>query len=167
MDKPLIIAEIEQVHQSVIDVINNSFKCLILSVENQKDGQTVTSNEYVVPLSSDPSIFINKKPSAVLFGDTRIEAANWTQVFCTVLNQCCQNPVYHSKVMDLRGKASKAKRYISKSEKGMRRPIKISEDLYVEINYGSQTLMNILVKRILAPIGYDYSNISIVLRMSK
>ena len=168
MDKSLMVAEIEQTRQAMIGIINNTFDRLFISLENQQNDQSITSDEYIVPLTSNPSIFVGKKPAAVLFGEVRVETKTWKMVFETILNHCNQDPVYHSRLMDLRGKASgKVRVFLSKSTKGMRRPMKISEDLYAEIHYGSQTLMSILVNRILAPIHYDYSDIGIVLRMSQ
>jgi len=46
----------------------------------------------------------------------------------------------------------------------MTRPLKIDEGLYGETHYGSQTLMYILVERILSPVGYDCSDVSIVIK---
>ena len=46
----------------------------------------------------------------------------------------------------------------------MRSPLQIEENLFMETHYDTETLLNILTTRILSPIGYDYSAISVTVR---
>lgn len=46
----------------------------------------------------------------------------------------------------------------------MDHPLKIGEGLYLESKYDTQTLLYVLVERVLPPIGYDPIGIRIVLR---
>jgi hypothetical protein len=161
-----MIAEIEQARQSILKLINNMFDRWVVNMQNQQQMDVATSSELIVPLSNDPRFFVNKKPTAVLFGDTRVEAKTWTAVLKEILHHCNQDPIYHDRLMNLRGKAAgKIRVFLSGNKTGMTKPIEISEGLFVESHYGSQTMMHILTQRILVPIRYDYSDISIALLM--
>jgi len=165
MKKDLLIAEIEQARQSLINIVNAEFDRWICNMENNQHADVSTSGERVVPLSANPAIFVSKKPAAVLFGDIRVEAKTWTAVLTQILLRCDQDPIYHDRLMDLRNKTSgKVRVFLSDSAEGMTKPKRISESLYVEAHYGSQTMMHILVQRILMPIKYDYSGISVALK---
>jgi hypothetical protein len=121
--------------------------------------------EYIYPLTATPYIFVGKKPSAVLFGDERVDVKSWREVYTVILKRCNEDPVYHEALMYLRDKtAGKVRVFLSGSPEGMTRAHKIDEGLYGEVHYGSATLMHILTERILAPAGYDCSAVSIVLK---
>lgn len=168
MKNDLIIAEIEQARQSMLILINDIFDRWICNMENNKHSDVITSGEHIVPLSLNPAFFVGKKPTAVLFSDMRVETKTWTAVLKEILRHCEQDPVYHDRLMDLRGKtAGKIRVFLSGRKDGMTKPIQISEDLYAEAHYGSQTMMHILTQRILAPIRYDYSGIDIVIKNVK
>ena len=67
--------------------------------------------------------------------------------------------------MDLRGKVSGRNRVLlGKSAENMRSPVKIDDELYVETHYDTETLLRILTTRILDPVQYDYSRITITVR---
>ena len=66
---------------------------------------------------------------------------------------------------NLAGKVSGKKRtLLAKTSDGMRSPLKIGENLFMETHYDTETLLNILMTRLLIPIGYDYSSISVTVR---
>ena len=46
----------------------------------------------------------------------------------------------------------------------MRSPLKIDRGLYMETHYDTETLLKIMLTRILEPVNYDYSGIRVVLR---
>ena len=46
----------------------------------------------------------------------------------------------------------------------MRSPMLLGENLYLETHYDTETLLNILMIRILRPIGYDFSSILVTVR---
>ena len=117
-----------------------------------------------VPLTIEPHYFIGKKPVAVLFGEERITVKTWREVYGVILKRCNSDPAYHEKLMYLRNKtAGKIRRFLSDKPEGMWKPIKIDEDMYGEVSYGSATLMHILINRILAYTGFDCNGISLVL----
>ena len=121
--------------------------------------------ELIFPITVDPNMFIGRKPIAVLFGEERVETKTWVQVYTAILKRCNSDPQHHEALMYLRGKVSgKCRFFLSDKPDGMKRPVRIDEDMYGETHYGSATLMHILVNRILAPTGFDLSNISVVMK---
>ena len=121
---------------------------------------------YIMPLSVEPYIFIGKKPAAVLFGNERIEVKTWRSVYAAVIARCNDNPECHEMLMYLRNKtAGKVRVFLSDKPDGMARAHKIDENLFAEVHYGTQTLLHILCKRILAPARFDYSDIKIEVRI--
>ena len=122
-------------------------------------------DERIVPLYINPSIFVSKKPIAVIFGDERLNVKSWREVFTVILKHCNMDEEHHKTLMYLRDKISgKCRTFLSHSPDGMRRPVQIDKDMYAETHYGSQTLMHILVERILKPVGFDYTYIEIIIR---
>ena len=114
------------------------------------------------PLSIHPSIFIGRKPVAVLIGGEIIPTPSWRKVYKEILQHCIKDLVYHERLMSLRGKlAGKERVFISSKPDTMSCPLKICEEMYGEVHYGSQTLMRILTERILTAINFDYSDIKI------
>ena len=88
-------------------------------------------------------------------------------VFKEILQRCNADPEKHVALMNLRGKISGRERVLlsNKPKPGtMRSPLQIDENLYVETHYDTETLLRILTTRILNPVDYDYSKISIAIR---
>jgi hypothetical protein len=118
--------------------------------------------ELIYPLGVHPSVFVGKKPAAVLFGNERVEAKTWRRVVGVILTRC--NNDRHERLMYLRDKVhGKVRTILSASDLGMRRPLKIDDGIYIETHYGSQTMMYILRDLVLAHTGFDCSDISIAL----
>lgn len=140
-------------------------------IKAQHTGTGIATNslqtdlEYCLLLTASPHLFIGEKPVSVLFGTERVEVKSWHDVYGVILTRCNQDEKYHQLLMYLRGKAAgKCRVFLSDTPDTMKRPIKIDEGLYGETHYGSQTLMHILVNRILFPIGFDCRNVSVVLK---
>jgi hypothetical protein len=122
-----------------------------------------TAFELIYPLRVHTSLFIGKKPSAILFGDERVDVKTWRQVVGVILTRC--DSEHHERLMYLRDKVhGKIRTIFSASDFGMRRPLKIREDMYIETHYGSATMMYILRDLILAYTGFDCSDIRIVIK---
>ena len=119
----------------------------------------------VMPLTTATYMFVGRKPLAVMFGDERVEAKTWREVYSVIIGRCNSDPRCHDMLMYLRNKASgKVRMFLSDKPDNMSCSLKIDEDLYGEIHYGSATLMHILCIRILEPAHLDYSKISIVMK---
>ena len=125
-----------------------------------------TIYEYTYPLTAPPYLFVGKKPVAVLFGDERVEVKSWHDVYSAILKRCNENPRHHETLMYLRNKvAGKCRVFLSDKPDGMTRPLRVDENMYAETHYGSSTLMHILINRILVPVHFDCSGVSIVIRI--
>ena len=121
--------------------------------------------EWVLPLVTNPYLFIGKKPAAVLFGEERVPVKSWREAYTVILKRCNENPAHHEMLMYLRGKVSGRERtFLADRPDDMTRPVQIDDALYGESHYGAQTLMHILVNRILAPVRFDCSKVRVVLR---
>ena len=98
-------------------------------------------NEWIVPLTTKPYIFVRRKPLAVIFGDERVAVKSWREVFTVILSRCNQDSRHHQTLMDLRGRLAGQQRvYLSDSPQNMYRPVKIDTDMYAEAHYGSYPL---------------------------
>jgi hypothetical protein len=110
--------------------------------------------------------FIGKKPAAVVFGDERVDVKKWTDVYRLIYERVNQNPQAHEDLMYLRNKASgKVRLFISDKPDGMRRPIKVDEEIYVEMQYGVETMFHIMVACILRYVRYDLSDVKIIVKL--
>jgi len=163
--------ELNKIRQSMIDVINNSFDRIIAGLGEDSADNANNENpmpelsEWKMSLKTNPVLFRKQKTLAVMFGEERVPVKSWAGVVVAVLTHCIQDPVYHDKLMKLRGRiAGKERFFIAENPSDMKRPKEICEGLYVEVMYGSETLMHILVNRILRAIGYDCSDIYVVLK---
>ena len=120
--------------------------------------------ELTYPFSIHPSVFVGRKPAAVLFGNERVEVKTWRQVAGVILTRC--NSEEHERLMYLRDKVhGKVRTILSASDSGMRRPLKIDDGLFFESHYGSATMLYILRDLILVCTSFNYSDISIVVKL--
>lgn len=121
--------------------------------------------EKIIPLSADEAVFKGECPMGVIFSDgRRQDVSTWKRVFEVILKDCNRDPAKHAILLELRGKLRGRSRVLLGSEvTGMRSPLKIDNGLYAETHYDVTMLLNILKKRILEAVDYDYSGIKIVL----
>ncbi|MDR0301744.1 MAG: hypothetical protein LBI04_05450 [Treponema sp.] len=121
--------------------------------------------EYIIPLTAPTYLFVGEKPVTVLFEEERVNVKSWREVYSVILKRCNDNPEHHEKLMYLRNKvAGKVRIFLSDKPDGMTRPYKIDENLDGEVNYGSSTLIHILINHILIPAGFDCYSVSLVLK---
>ena len=158
------LQEIKKALDAVISMMDATFDRLLLTLEG-KEVPDLPPTEYVYPFTVDTNIFIGKKPVAVLFGEERVEADNWRKVFAAIMSRCNADPQYHDNLLYLRDKvAGRDRVLLSHSSDSMRRPLKIDEEMYAEVCYGTGTLLYILRDRILTPAHFDFSGISIIIK---
>ena len=111
-------------------------------------------------------LFIRKKPTAVLFGDERVSVKKWTDVYRLIYGRVNQNHQAHEDLMYLRNKvAGRVRVFISDSPAGMRKPLKVDEEIYVETHYGTETMWHLMVDLILRYVRYDLSDIKILVKI--
>ena len=161
------LLEIKKAWEATINAANMVFDRIIQEIEGGETTGFATdlSTEHTYPFTADTSIFIGKKPVAVLFGEERAETDNWRKVYSAIIARCNADAKCHDSLMYLRDKvAGRDRALLSRSPGGMRRHVKIDEDMYAEVAYGIATLLYILRDRILAPARFDYSAIRIAIR---
>jgi hypothetical protein len=101
----------------------------------------------------------------VIFGNEQTEARTWKMVAEEIMKRCNADPEKHVALMNLRGMISGRERvFIAKDGSRMNSPKKIDENLYIETNYDAETLLRVLLTRILDAVDYDYSSISVAVR---
>jgi len=132
-------------------------------------GDAAAHYETIFPLSAGPALFKGEKPAGVIFGESdRIDVGTWKKVFREILRRCNTDPEKHVALMNLRGRVVGRERVLlSRDPDGMRSPLKIADNLYIETHYDTETLFRILTTRILKAVQYDYSHISVAIRNSR
>jgi len=163
------VAEIKAAQSYLEKEIRKTFEDLLKRLQSPEEAEpTAKKHETLYPLSADPSIFKGTTPTCVLFGEERAIAHTWKNVFKLVILQCNSNTQHHKTLMELRNKILGRERILlSDNPNGMRRPFQIDKNLFTETHYDTESLMRILLKRILDEVGFDYSNISVAVRNSR
>ena len=164
MDK---IKEVKIAQAYLTQEISRVFEELIRKLQNaEENGEPEVIEERLYetmyPISTDSALFKGKRPTCVLFGTERAVAYTWKTVFKLVILRCNTDAEKHKALMDLRNKVLGRERILLSDEPGrMYRPFQIDKKLYIETHYDTESLLRILLHRILDEVGYDYSNISV------
>jgi hypothetical protein len=148
--------------------VDTAFTELIRKLEsgsNIAERSWIGNYETIYPITANPAIFKGKKPTAVMFGNERVDVGKWKTVIEEIMKRCDADSEKHVSLMNLRGKISGRERVIlAKEGDKMRSPLKISENLYIESHYDTETLLRTLTKRILDVVDYDYSCVKVAVR---
>lgn len=162
-----LIQEIQRIHGQLIEV-EAAFAELVRKIENNTasvERRCAREYEVVYPISMNPAVFKGKKPTALIFGNERINIGTWQMVLREIVCRCNEVPENHKALMNLRDKITGRDRIILSAKKaGMRRPYEIGTRLYIETHYDTETLLRILLTRVLDEVGYDYGNITVAVR---
>lgn len=157
------IEELKNIRERMISPAVSALDCLLMTIGSEET--TIPPTEYDYPFTADTNVFIGKKPAAVMFGDERVNVRTWRDVYSAIIKRCNADAQCHDTLMNLRDKvAGRDRMLLSRSPDGMRRPLRIDDDMYAEACYGTGTLLYILRDRILAHTRFDYSDIGIVLK---
>jgi hypothetical protein len=162
-----VVAEIRAAQAYLEGEISRTFEALLQRIQNAEGHvePVYRKHETTYPLSAEPSIFKGRTPTCVLFGEERAVAHTWKNVFKIVILDCNSDAGRHKTLMGLRNKILGRDRVLlSDTSDRMRRPFKIAEGLFAETHYDTESLIRILLHRILDEVGYDYSNISVAVR---
>jgi len=158
------IREVKMAQAYLTQEIGRVFDELVKKLENSNESEPCEARTYetIYPLSTDSAIFKGKRPTCVLFGTERAIAYTWKTVFKLVILQCNTDSEKHKALMELRNKILGRERILLSDEPGrMYRPFQIDKRLYVETHYDTESLLRILLHRILDEVGFDYSEISV------
>lgn len=160
-----IIEETKEAQAFLVAEINKAFDGLLKKLQGDEVESDKKQYETVYPISSNLASFKGKSPIYVIINDKRVIAHTWKNVFKIIILLCNENTSKHRALMELRNKILGRERILlSDSSEGMRRPFQIDKQLYVETQYDTETLLRILLHRILDEVGFDYSNISVAIR---
>lgn len=157
------IKMLEEMQKELLSVSN---RCDALISWYQNQGEIVDSEPIIAERElawTSPATFKGKKPVAVKFasGET-IETSTWLKLVQTILQHCNKQPDMHERLLQLRDKVAGRQRIIlGSSAAGMDVPLKIDEDMYFEGKFDTEALLIMLTKRVLEPVGYDYTRIRI------
>jgi hypothetical protein len=162
-----ILLEVERLRGDLIALINQNADMLREQVLKGTDEPTaIQPYEQIYPLATTPSIFKGKKPIAVHFAEDEVEVKTWKEAYVAILQRC--DAEKHEELMGLRGKISGKKRAIlAATAEGMSRAVEISEGLYAESFFDSESQMRVLTELLLTPAGFDYSGIRISVRTGR
>ncbi len=136
------------------------------AMQHLDDTKDIPASGMTVPIIIHPAFFKGKKPTATIFpnGET-VPTATWKKVVQVVLDDALRDESRKQQLLSLRGRVLGRNRAILSANPGdMDQPLKISEALYLESKYDTQTLLYVLIERVLSPIGYDPIGIRIMLR---
>lgn len=163
-----IVNELQKYRTQLIQEINVYFDNMIQNLRMEEDITAAIEKKYelMYPLSAATGIFKGKRPIGICFPDgSRVEVPTWKKVVEEILRRCNELPDKHMEMERLCGKVFGRDRVlVASTPYGMRSPIEIDRNIYVESHYDTESLLRILVTRILEPIQYDYSGIMIVIR---
>jgi len=162
------IQELQNIRSEIMLKVDAAFTELIRKLESDSDiseRRWAGNYETVYPLTANPAIFKGKKPTAVIFGEERVDVGKWKTVIEEIMKRCDADSEKHVSLMNLRGKISGRERVIlAKDGDKMRSPLKINENLYIETHYDTETLLRTLMTRVLDAVDYDYSRVKAAVR---
>lgn len=155
---------IEKVRAELLQVVNQRCDDMIQMYQNGDpyNRSEIRRRECCLGRIS-PSMLKGKRPVSVTFasGET-IETPTWKKAVQTILKQCNGQPDMHERLMQLRGKIFGMQRTIlGRDPAGMDVPIQIDKELYFEAKFDTEALLTMMEKKVLEPVGYDFSGIVI------
>lgn len=166
-----VVYELEEMRRRVLQEINAEFDIMIRRMEDGLRRGELHTGSASRPYESKHSLtvgtrmFKGKKPTSVTFeSGESASVMTWKQLVEAVLKDCIREPRYKNALLALRGRvAGKTRVILSEVPESMRSPLKIDEKLYMETHYDTETLLNVLMSRVLNPIGYDCSKITVTI----
>lgn len=161
--------EVEKSRKQMHERIDQRFNDFILNTACGDLTQYLEEGICAKPLLAPASMFKGTRPTAVILPrQGKVEAATWQNVVRAILLDCDSDPARHQRLMTLRNRIAGNFRWLlSDKPENLRTPLKINEGLYFEGKFDTEALLQSLMKKLLEPVGYDYSGIAILLRTHK
>lgn len=157
------IAIIEKVREELLQEVNQRCDDLIRRYqEEQGISPKIEVRERTLAWSS-PATLKGKYPVALTFASGEVVLTpTWKKVVQTILKHCNEQPDMHERLMQLRGKVFGRQRIIlGKVPEEMDVPLQIDKDLYFESKFDTEALLTMMERKVLEPVGYDFSGIRI------
>ena len=152
---------VEELRESMHQMLDSRIDAML---ERMEQGEALEEiSEMVAPLRTHPSFFKGQKPVAVVFPDGyEVQTPTWKKFALAVMRDCIRDESNLDSLLELRGRLSgKNRPILSAAPDTMDAPLKITEDLYMESKYDTETLLHVLTNRILDVVGYDYGDICV------
>lgn len=160
-----IIKEIREKQNELVIMINSTFDELIRKVEKleMQNDEFECEYETIYPITNTAG-FKGRKPIAIIYKGKRQTTPTWKSVVNEILQEVIKDETMKNRLMSLRDKLlGRVRKRLSKNEEGMRSPIKIYDNLYIETHYDAETLIKLLIE-ILEEISYEYNDIKVVIK---
>lgn len=157
-DSREIVEYAEKIREELHEMIDRQIDSFLLRLET---GEQLGPSETVLPLSTIAAYFKGKKPVAILYPDgSEVPVSTWKKAAVQLLLHCAEDEQMRGRLEEIRGKVFGRNRLLfGGSRHGMDVPLEFYPDMFLESKFDTETLMNVITKRIFDPIGYDYSGI--------
>ena len=157
-DSKEIVEYAEKIREELRELIDRQIDSFLLRMET---GERLDPPETVLPLSAMAAYFKGKKPVAILYPDgMEAPVSTWKKAAVQLLRHCAEDEQMRGRLEEIRGKVFGRNRLLfGDSGYGMDVPLEFYPDMFLESKFDTETLMNVITKRIFDPIGYDYSGI--------
>lgn len=158
------IEMVEKMREELIQMVNRKCDAMIQGYQNRE--QIACSENRVMESELAwiaPATLKGKKTIGLEFtSGVSVKTPTWKCVVQTIMQHCNSQPDMHERLMQLSGKVAGRQRIIlGKSAEEMNVPLKIDEGLYFEGKFDTEALLTMMIKKVLEPVGYDYSQIII------
>lgn len=158
------IEMVEKIREELIQMVNQ--KCDAMIQMHQDGSQSAYSENCVMENKLAwivPATLKGKKPIGLEFASgISVKTPTWKSVVQTIMQHCNSQPDMHERLMRLSGKVAGRQRIIlGKSAEEMNVPLNIDEEIYFEGKFDTEALLTMMIKKVLEPVGYDYSQIII------
>ena len=158
------IAMIEKAREELLQEVNRRCDDLIRRYQEEEQGISPKAEVRERTLAwISPATLKGKRPVALTFASGEVvQTPTWKKVVQTILKHCNEQPDMHERLMQLRGRVFGRQRTIlGKVPEEMDVPLQIDKDLYFEAKFDTEALLTMMERKILEPVGYDFSGILI------
>lgn len=148
----------EQVRRELHELVDLQIDEILLHLDN---SETMQKPETELPLSFNAAYFKGKKPISLVYPDgTEVPASTWKKAAVCLLRHCAEDEQMRGRLEGIRGKVfGKNRLLFGDSGYSMDVPLEVYPGMFLESKFDTETLLNVITKRIFDPIGYDYSSI--------
>lgn len=145
-------------HQLIDERYNELLRCI-------QNGDCDTRTQ-TFSLNRSPTFLKGRKPTAVsLPNGITVAVTTWREVAKVLLQDCAHDEARHAKMQKLCGSVSGNRRILLSSDpSGMDVPIRIDDSMYFEGKFDTEYLIRMMRERIFDRVGYDCSQVRIILR---
>lgn len=155
---------IEEIREELLQIVNQRCDDLLRMYQNGEQNNYSWAETRECRLAwFSPATLKGKRPRSLTFpsGET-VVTPTWKKLAQTILKHCNEQPDMHERLMQLRGEVFGRQRIILREfPERMDVPIRIDQDLYFEAKFDTEALIAMMERKILEPVGYDFSEIVI------